>query len=206
MGSLQVPGAVQGRPGTTRQTVSAVQGGIMSRTTISLRPRGRDFAERRGSIRFPCELAGECQPLAVMETGNHWPARTCDLSVGGVSLLLSRRFEPGTLLALSLTNRNTDSACPPLARVCRVTVSNKHWLLGCTWARELETDDLRYLVGPAAMWETLRARAGTAIVSVTKFLKELARTWERERVEEWESRKVRAHFRSHSLTFPLSQG
>jgi hypothetical protein len=106
--------------------------------------------ERRAWVRFGCELKGNCQPITQLEAGNRWPAQVWDVSNGGVGLRLSRRFEPGTLLAIDLAAGPDDICTLPLSRVRRVTAQGNYWLLGCSWPDELSADDLRGLLEPSA--------------------------------------------------------
>src|SRR5438067_1238388 len=105
-----------------------------------------DSSERRCWARQLCRLGGECQPVTALEAGNHWPIKTLDVSPGGVALLMSRRFEPGTFLAVTLSGPGDDAMSMPLARVCRVHRADQHWLLGCSWAEELESTEMRTLL------------------------------------------------------------
>jgi hypothetical protein len=53
--------------------------------------------------RFQCSLQTSCQPIAAR--GDHdvtWSARVRDISVGGIGLVLGRRFEPGAGLAVDI--------------------------------------------------------------------------------------------------------
>lgn len=114
--------------------------------------------ERRLSPRYRCRVRGDCRPATANEVGNRWPVRVIDISGGGVGLLLSRRFEMGTLLAVELQRLPTRSNHMPLARVCRVVSADAHWLLGCVWEGTVNSEDLQSLIGASAMWQTIRAR------------------------------------------------
>lgn len=114
--------------------------------------------ERRAATRFSFRVQGDCQPITANEAGNHWPVNTLDISTSGVAVLLSRRFEPGTLLALELSGASNPSAYLPLARVCRVTRNGLHWLLGCVWQDTVATEEIHELVGATAMWEAVRSQ------------------------------------------------
>jgi hypothetical protein len=107
--------------------------------------------DRRTWVRYACELNGDCQPMIPLEAGNRWPAQVMDISGGGVAVLLSRRFEPGTLLTLVLGSEDNVTACLPVARVCRVHREGAYWLLGCSFAIELPAEDLRQLLRPSAV-------------------------------------------------------
>jgi hypothetical protein len=110
-------------------------------------------SERRASARYLCRLQGKCQPVTAVETGNIWPLETVDVSVGGIGLRLARRFEPGTLLAMSLFGSGVESVRMVLARVRRVCPSGSCWLLGCAWTNELDTTELRSLLGTPSRWQ-----------------------------------------------------
>lgn len=112
-------------------------------------------AERRAWVRYACLLQGQCRPMTALETGNTWPAQTVDLSAGGVALRLCRRFEPGTLLAVALCDTTEKPMSMPLARVRYVVSVGPYWLLGCSWAEELEASELRSLLGPPVGWDRL---------------------------------------------------
>ncbi len=90
---------------------------------------------------------GDCQPITQL-AGNRWPTLLRDISGGGVGIRLSRRFEPGTLLALTLGPSLANTTSLPLARVQRVSSAGVYWWLGCAWADEMNEDDLYLLVGP----------------------------------------------------------
>jgi hypothetical protein len=100
--------------------------------------------ERRETQRIDCQMDAFCQPIAGL-AGNRWPARAVDISTLNVSLLVSRRFEPGTLLAIGLQGSLDD--CHPLARVERVAPAGNYWRIGCLWADPLSEDELRSLIG-----------------------------------------------------------
>lgn len=107
----------------------------------------QEAPERRAWVRFECALRGDCQPIAVLEAGNQWPARATDVSRGGVSLRLSRRFEPGSFLTVHFSTPPADELYMPVARVCHISPDGMHWRIGCVWARALSADDLQVLVG-----------------------------------------------------------
>ena len=98
--------------------------------------------DRRGSARYECNLEAACRPIAM--TGN-WSGKTADVSARGVGLVLSRRFEPGTILSVSLC-RPEESASLQLARVCQVRSEGLFWRVGCTWSGELTSDELQGLL------------------------------------------------------------
>ncbi len=122
--------------------------------------------DRRAAIRYACEVQGDCQPITQLEAGNRWPARLLNVSSTGVGLLLSRRFEPGTLLAVAVEPDGNSTRCLPLARVRRVRRHGNYWLLGCVWADELSDEDMRPLVTSSAVRSALWQKVRKAIGSV----------------------------------------
>jgi len=114
--------------------------------------------ERRRCARYALERKGQCQPITVLEAGNHWPMQTLDISASGVSVVLCRRFEPGTLLAIDIFDQTEEPMTMPLARVRHVEANGPSWQLGCAWADTLEGSDLRSLLGSPANWQRVSAK------------------------------------------------
>jgi hypothetical protein len=76
-----------------------------------------------------------------------WPARVRDLSTGSIGLLLTRRFEPGTLLVIELEKKALSLSHTLVGRVVHATQnSNGSWQLGCTLANKIAEDDLQALM------------------------------------------------------------
>ena len=107
--------------------------------------------DRRGWVRHVCGLKGDCQPMAFLSTGGRWPIRAKDISHGGVALLVSRRFEPNTLLAVELQDTEAQTITLPLARVQRAEKAGNLWLLGCAWVSALDVSALENLLGAIPM-------------------------------------------------------
>ncbi len=106
--------------------------------------------ERRGALRLTSHLDGDCRP-ASGAGADSWPACTADISESGLGLLVSRRFERGTVLALTLSRGRAEKVCMPLARVLSVHASGFQWKLGCAWASTLSRAELVYLLGSEAV-------------------------------------------------------
>ena len=108
------------------------------------RPEPDDPVECRAWPRFPCLLPGLCRPSAHAHAAGCWPAKAHDISTGGVSLIVNRRFEPGTSLVIEVHAPAGDSTCTLLGRVMRVANHGREfWLLGCALTRPLGDEDLR---------------------------------------------------------------
>ncbi len=101
--------------------------------------------ERRASVRHTCdskaslnctERAGEVR----------WPARLRSLSADGLYLLVSRRFEPGSLLSVDLQSRNGQSSCTLYVRVVRVAREpSGDWAIGCWLVTKLSASEAETL-------------------------------------------------------------
>jgi c-di-GMP-binding flagellar brake protein YcgR len=99
--------------------------------------------DRRSAVRFGacdntvCNVAGGNGLLA-------WQVRPHDISATGISLLVPRRIQPGTLLCVDLENSLKTACRTMLARVVRVSLGpHKYWVLGCAFVRELDDRDLK---------------------------------------------------------------
>jgi hypothetical protein len=76
-----------------------------------------------------------------------WPVTIRDIGASGCQLLLSRRFEPGTLLVVDVQDGQGQPARMLLARVARVaSLARGRWILGCAFSVPLTADDLASLL------------------------------------------------------------
>ncbi len=107
--------------------------------------------ERRTEARHPCIMATACALRSSLhgetEGEDAWPATVLDISKGGIALLLSRRLEPGTALAVEL-----QGSAPGSFHVAEATVKHVkpresgHWLAGCAFCKPLSDDRLQALL------------------------------------------------------------
>ena len=103
-------------------------------------------AERRAWVRYACNQAAFCRSLAPEEYFL-WTARARDISRGGISLIVSNRFEPGTILAVELLSTNQASSHAAQVRVIHVTAQPAGgWQLGCEFLERLSEDTLPKLL------------------------------------------------------------
>jgi serine/threonine protein kinase len=109
--------------------------------------------ERRAWVRHRLEIgAYGSVDTAVFggseDTEELWPLVVRDVSLGGVGVLLARRFEPGTELVIELGGGQPD--VPPRklqTRVVRVEPEVAgHWLHGCVFVTPLTEDELPALL------------------------------------------------------------
>jgi hypothetical protein len=95
--------------------------------------------DRRVSLRRPCRVSIDCHTI---ESGGHaewWPGTVVDLSGRGVRLVLERRFEPGTPLAVELPEVGEYTTQTQLARVVWVAQHpSRYWVLGCAFDQDLD--------------------------------------------------------------------
>jgi hypothetical protein len=88
-----------------------------------------------------------------------------------VRLVMSRRFEPGTRLAVELASALFGVSYLPLARVCWARAAGVlGWQLGCAWEGDLVQEELHPLVGPAAVREGTREAVLYALRVLDRYL------------------------------------
>lgn len=104
-------------------------------------PPAQTEADRRGARRFGCEVQTTCQPPSAWAR-DPWPAVIRDISTGGISLRLGRRFERGSGLAIELPTEDGGTTTV-LARISHVEQGEGAWLLGCTFISELSDEEVR---------------------------------------------------------------
>src|SRR5262245_24441865 len=103
--------------------------------------------ERRVTQRHDCYLESYCQPNDGTGRDTWWLGEVRDLSVYGIGLLSSRRFEPGTFLDIELQDPNRAPARPPTAWVVHSKPhSGGGWVMGCSFERRLSDGEVRKLV------------------------------------------------------------
>jgi hypothetical protein len=104
-----------------------------------VRPSGPDF---RAWVRLTCDVETSCQTVAPAPPGK-WSARVQDVSPAGMSLLVPRQFESGTLLSVALPGTQGSIPRQALIRVLgdRPLCSDQ-WLLGCELVNQLSDEEL----------------------------------------------------------------
>jgi hypothetical protein len=97
--------------------------------------------DRRLWGRMPCDVETTCWSTAT-GADERVPARARNISRGGISLTVSRAFEPGELLSVSLPG-GTESTGEVLACIVRCDQLASGWHLGCVFASELADDEVQ---------------------------------------------------------------
>lgn len=99
--------------------------------------------------RHACDLEASCQPVAARgDQDLQWPGTIRDISTVGVGLVLKRRFEPGSGLAIEVPAVGDRAEETLLARVRHATrLPDGRWLHGCSFISELGDDELQSLLG-----------------------------------------------------------
>jgi hypothetical protein len=64
-----------------------------------------------------------------------WQAPVRDISSGGIGVLLDRRVDPGTLLAIELLNKSHHFWHLKLLRVIHATPQGQNWLVGSAFLK-----------------------------------------------------------------------
>jgi hypothetical protein len=104
--------------------------------------------ERRTYVRLASDLEATCRSAgAVREVG--WPGSVHDISQGGIGLLLTHCFQPGTELAVELREHTGAIRRVVRARVVHASATtnggNSCWLLGCAFDTPLTEEELEAL-------------------------------------------------------------
>jgi hypothetical protein len=101
--------------------------------------------DRRAAERFPVNADTSCSFLApvVEDFGS---AKIRNISMDGIGLLVSRPVEPGTLLAVTLSNPARSFTKTVLVRVAHATPQLGSYLVGGTFATPLTYQELTTFV------------------------------------------------------------
>jgi serine/threonine protein kinase len=108
--------------------------------------------ERRTAMRYECALPTTCTINRSVhpdgpELETQTDAQVCDLSIGGIGLLLARRFEPRSILTVAICNDTGDFELTRELRVLRVAKADgRGWFLAGTFLKKLNKEDLQKLL------------------------------------------------------------
>jgi hypothetical protein len=104
-----------------------------------------DPADRRQTERYPVNADAAC-PFVSPVVEDFGPVRIRDVSMTGVGLLLARRVEPGTLLAVTLTSRGRGFNKVVMVRVTHSTPMTGGHLIGGAFTTPLTYQEMTTLV------------------------------------------------------------
>jgi hypothetical protein len=124
----------------------------MSETRASLEAAlaGSVLQNRRAYVRHPCDLDTACHPIA-FQREMQWSGRVLNVSLGGVGLVINRRFEVGTLLAVELQCGSQAPSLTLLARVVHTKPGGAgSWVAGCSFLNPLSEDEVQAILAAAA--------------------------------------------------------
>lgn len=102
-------------------------------------------ADQRAAERFPVNAGTTC-PFAGPVAEDLGPVRILNVSMAGVGLRVTRRVEPGTLLAVALTNPAKGFVKTVLVRVAHATAEPGGWVVGGTFLSPLAYQEMTALV------------------------------------------------------------
>jgi hypothetical protein len=104
-----------------------------------------DPRERRASERFPVNQDTVCDFVSpVVE--NFGAARIKNISNEGIGVIVSKKVDAGTLLAVNLVNRARTFNKTVIVRVAHVTPAGGGFLIGGTFQTPLTYEELRTMV------------------------------------------------------------
>jgi serine/threonine protein kinase len=143
------------RPVTCAEFLKVLRGRPMTAGTP--KPDARPAADadnRRGCVRYSLGVGSNCtintsvfEGATEFESQEVWPLVVQDASATGIGLLLARRCEPGTELAVEVTSGTDRSVWSLPVRVVRVRKDNYgHWMHGCAFVEPLNEPELAALL------------------------------------------------------------
>jgi hypothetical protein len=114
---------------------------LTGQTTGPETTASRGEEERRGWQRLPSSATTTITPVG--EDVQPRPARVRNVSRGGINLVTSCSFEPGTVLRIELPASGGATTNTVLVCVVHATPQgDQEWALGCSFAEELSNSDL----------------------------------------------------------------
>jgi hypothetical protein len=125
-------------------------------------------ADCRAHERHPCEVHGSCRPLSTFaQADDRWPATITNISLGGLCVRVSRRFERGASLAIGLGGPSGGEGGLIFARVVHARpAADGGWNLGCQFVTELTEDELFRLLDASTLTASARGGALPVVQSV----------------------------------------
>ncbi|MFO0863841.1 MAG: PilZ domain-containing protein [Gemmataceae bacterium] len=101
--------------------------------------------DRRASDRMAVNAGSACT-FASPVAEDFPPVRIRDLSMEGIGLLMTRKVEPNTLLAVVIANPQKNYSKTLLVRVVHVTPQSGTWLIGGVFSPPLTYDEFKNFV------------------------------------------------------------
>ncbi len=119
-----------------------------SQTTADASDAAPPLPNCRIHERIGCILPTTCQPATVSDSDEMgWNATICDVSQGGARLLVPRRFEKGTGLAVELAGDLERESAIVFVKVVHLRREDDGaWTLGCRFVSELSEDEVQRLL------------------------------------------------------------
>lgn len=111
-------------------------------------PKPDALTERRAWIRFPSDQTMTASTTDTGVTG--WLGRVRDISLGGIALMLRRRFERGTSLILELATNAGELRRLSVQVVHATWEMDGRWVIGCTFTSPLSEEELQTFVREAS--------------------------------------------------------
>jgi hypothetical protein len=120
---------------------------LMADDTISVPSQeAKHRSECRTWVRHPAGQAVSCRPIGASTAETAWLGNLGDISLGGLGLHLTRRFEPGTLLIVEISDKVDKSVHAVGVRVVHATPEEDTcWIIGCEIISPLSEDKVQAL-------------------------------------------------------------
>jgi hypothetical protein len=101
--------------------------------------------ERRRSARHPSRFKALLQPISLAQAPRI-SVRIRDVSMGGIGLLSPERVPPEKFIVVTVRNSTLGFDFTVRAVVLRVTRQEECWLLSCAFLKELNEEQLRFML------------------------------------------------------------
>jgi serine/threonine protein kinase len=147
------------RPGSCREFVQSLKRGGRKRRPPGAHtpapahvPAAPGGSDNRASARYAHGSGASCGVKVSLhaegaETEERWPAFVQDVSRGGLALVLGRRLEAGTVVAVDLPLADGTATRSLEGRVVQVQPSSYgHWRIGCLFPKPLSQAELQGLL------------------------------------------------------------
>jgi PilZ domain len=123
----------------TKKKIRGTESGVWALPFSRTQPTNSSQAnERRTYVRHFCDIG------AVVDA---WPARIQDISRGGAKVVLSRRYEVGTVLKLEVFVPSNESLYMLLVKVVHIVQEpTGSWRLGCAFVQEITDEEMQELL------------------------------------------------------------
>jgi hypothetical protein len=104
-----------------------------------------DKKEQRAAIRYHSRPETPLFSIGEQEGIHAWRAKVNDISVSGISLLVTSPFEVGNTVDVELSAAGLDASRTLVAKVVRVEPRGPLWFVACAFITPLSADEVQMI-------------------------------------------------------------